>query len=228
MRNKFSFPLFIVVSFALFSCKDVLDTPYSKKTVEGDLERISAIRRLDSTKYNLLTKYMLNNGLISPDLMHIDETYEEILAQAEKAEILEKKKLEHANKNKGNTNQFQVDHMDHMHSALIILPEKSSIRKDWSAKNAIFYKMVFVNPSDKPIRAFKGKFTFNDLFNAEIKTVQMTFNDPITPGDTIEYTANIDFNALNNNNMYFSKDFTDLKVIWSPSKILYADGTILE
>lgn len=213
----------------LISCSDVLDNTYSKKTAEGDLERIQAIRRLDSADYELLTDYMLKNGLIDPDLKHIDQSYKEILVLAKEAKIKDIKRKEVVKKIQDSENQFVSDHMDHMHQALSMVPEKSEIRKDWSSKNGIFYKMVFVNSGEKGVVGFKGKFAFYDAFDKEIKTVDITYNDFIKPTDTLVYNAAIDFTNLNGgNSIYYTKDYKDLKIVWQPMKIKFEDGSILD
>lgn len=209
------------------SCSDVLDNTYSKKTAGGDLERIMAIRRLDSTDYILMTEYMLKKGLIEPDLMHIDQSYKEILEEAKLEKITAEKKKESSKKRLNNNGQFQMDQLDHLYDALVILPEYSTIRKDWSNRNAFFYKMAFVNPSDKAIKAFKGKFTFYDSFDTELKSIVFTYNDSIASHDTLMYDANIDLSSMNST-IYHSKNYSDIKVIWRPSKVLYLDGTIAE
>lgn len=210
------------------SCGSALDNDYSKATAEGDLERIKAIGELDSANFDLLTDYMLKQGLIEPDLKHLDESYAELLEHAKRENEKVIKKKEASDKLKGNKNQFQMDQLEHLYEALVILPDQSNIRKDWSNKNAVFYKMVFVNPSEKSIRAFKGKLSFYDLFDSELKTVNFTYNDLIAAKDTISYEANIDFSSLNNNNVYFTKDYSDIRVIWRPLKVIYNDGSEVE
>lgn len=220
--------IFITHIILISSCGSALKNDYSKATAEGDLERIKAIGELDSANFDLLTDYMLKQGLIEPDLKHLDQTYAELLEQAKRENDIQIKKKEATDKLRGNKNQFQMDQLEHLYEALVILPEQSNIRKDWSNKNAVFYKMVFVNPSEKNIRAFKGKLSFYDLFDTELKTVNFTYNDSINPKDTILYEANIDFSNLNNNNVYFTKDYSDIKVIWRPSKVIYTDGSEVE
>lgn len=228
MKNYQRLALLFISSLALFSCGDALKEKYTKKTVEGDLVRISAIKRLDSAEYELMTDYMLKNGLIEPDLKHIDQSYAEILESAKRDKEKMQLALENSNKIKDNSSQFVNDHQDHMHQTLIMIPEKSEIRKDWSNKNTFFYKMVFVNPGHRTVRAFKGKFTFYDLFDSELKTINFTFNDSIPVGDTLRYSTSIDFNKLNGTDIYITSDFKDLKVVWQPTKILFTDGTTME
>lgn len=214
--------------FLLCACSDALNSEYSKTTAEGDLERMQAIRRLDSADYAMLTDYMLRNGLITPDLKHINQSYKDLLELAREEKLKREKEAENARKIKGNKQQFVSDHMDHMHEALVMLPEKSQLRKDWSKDHAAKYTMVFVNLSDKPIRAFKGRFTFYDLFDSELKSIYLTFNDSIATKDTLRYIANIDFSHLVNNTIYVTNDYQDTKVVWQPMKILFKDGSSIE
>ncbi len=220
----------ILISVLLFSCggREVLKNTYSKKTAEGDLERIAAISGLDSAQYELLTDYMLKNGLIEPDLKHIDQSYEDLLQSAIRDKARTEKLKANSKKIIGNNNQFVNDHQDHMHRALVMVPERSEIRKDWSNKNTFFYKMVFVNPGYKTVRAFRGKFTFYDLFDTELKSMNLTYNDSIGSLDTVRYTAVIDLNHLSGTTLYVTSDYKDIKVVWQPTKILFDDGTTLE
>ena len=221
--------LLITFSIWLLGCSDVLDNTYSKKTAEGDLERIQTIKRLDSLDYELLTDFMLKNGLIDPDLKHIDQSYKEILELAKEAKIKDTKRKAVVKKIQDSNNQFVSDHMDHMHQAMSMVPERSEIRKDWSSKNGVFYKMVFVNVGEKTLVGFKGKFSFYDAFDKELKTVDITYNDNIKPLDTLSYTAAIDFTNLSGGNaLYYTKDYKDLKIVWQPMKIKFEDGTMLD
>ena len=217
---------FIGIIFFLSSCSDVLENTYSKKTAEGDLERIQAIKRLDSAEYELLTDYMLRHKLIEPDLKHIDQSYKELLVLAHEERIKMERARENAKKIKNNKRQFVSDHMDHMHRALIMDPELSEIKKDYSAKSGFLYKIVFINPGEKAIKAFKGKFTFFDVFDQELKTVDLTYNDIIEPADTAIYVAPIDI--FKDGFLFVSKDYKDVKVVWQPEKILYSDGSFVE
>lgn len=222
------YTLLLLLILSLGSCKSVMDNAYSKNTVEGDLERIKAVGGLDSAEYSILTNYMLKKNLMSQDLLFIEKTYGELLREAKEARDLEIVAEEQNKKRKDNKEQFMVDHMKHLHDELQFLPERSEIRKDWSNKNAFFYTMAFINTSDKEVRAFKGVFTFSDLFDTELKSINITYNDPIGVKDTMVYTINVDFSNIFSNTIYVSKDFKDLNVLWQPTKILFTDGTALE
>jgi hypothetical protein len=227
--NNINKIIILVTALFLFSCdgKRVLKDPYSKKTVEGDLERIQAIANLDSSEYQSLTDYMLKIGLIEPDLKHINQSYEELLKLAKEDKKKMDKVAEHNKKMKATGSQFYNDHSDVLHQALIMMPEKSEITRDWSNSNlnAIKYKMVFVNPGMKAIKAFKGEFTFMDQFDTELKTISFTYNKKILPKDTAINIAFIELLSQNGNVQYVSEDFKDLKVIWQPVKILFTDGS---
>jgi hypothetical protein len=226
--HKYSFLPILFIIITLSSCSDVLKNTYSKKTVEGDLERIQAIKRLSNEDYELLTDYMLKNRLIDPDLKHIDQTYLELLELAKEDKKKEDAEREKNKKIQEDESQFVSNHTDHMHRALNLVPERCEIRKDWSSKNGILYKMVFFNPGEKTIVAFHGKFAFYDAFDKELKSVDITLNDKIKSQDTLTYTAPVDFTNLGPNTLYVSKDYKDLKVVWQPMKILFEDGVLLD
>ncbi|MDX2195398.1 MAG: hypothetical protein NW207_03185 [Cytophagales bacterium] len=218
----------VAFSLSLMSCRDVLKSPYSKKTAEGDLERIKAISQLDSAEFKLLTDFMLTKGLIDADLLYVDTDYRDLLEKAKANKEKTDKAKEIAQKMRDNKDQFVSHHADTLNNFIKMLPEKSSIRKDWSNKNAVFYTMVFSNISTKTIRAFKGKFTFYDIFHTELKTMALSYNDTIPPGKEVVYTSNLDFNDVTANTIYMTKDYSDIKVGWNPDKILFTDGEYVE
>jgi PBP1b-binding outer membrane lipoprotein LpoB len=96
MKHYLKLVFITIAAFFLFSCGDALKEKYSKKTAEGDLERIAAIKRLDSADYELMTNYMLKNGLIDPDLKHIDQSYAEILMEARRDKLKQEKLKAHS------------------------------------------------------------------------------------------------------------------------------------
>ncbi|WP_452598672.1 hypothetical protein, partial [Pontimicrobium sp. MEBiC01747] len=87
----------------------------------------------------------------------------------------------------------------------------------------------FENKTEKDIRAFKGSISIQDLFDTEIKSINLTIDDPIKAGETFKGTYTSDYNQFRAEDTRLkSKDMDDLKVVWTPEKIIFTDGTTLE
>ena len=109
----------------------------------------------------------------------------------------------------------------------VVLYEKGFDKYNY--QEYITYSLAFENKTDKEIIAIKGSITFNDLFDTEIKSVNLKIDQKIPPKETYKGTYNSDYNEnINENILLKSKNLDDLKVIWKPEKIIFADGTTLE
>jgi hypothetical protein len=109
----------------------------------------------------------------------------------------------------------------------VALFDKGYAKQDF--EDYITYSVAFENKSDKEIRAVKGTLLINDLFDAKIKSISITFDDGIPAKQTVKNIFTTDFNQFNDEDkMLVDKDLKDLKIIWFPGKIIFADGTTLE
>jgi hypothetical protein len=71
--------------------------------------------------------------------------------------------------------------------------------------------------------------TFNDLFDKEIKTLSLTYDDGIKANSTANYSATTDFNQFKSEDQLLkSKTLDKIKLVWKPEKIIFKDGTTLQ
>lgn len=93
----------------------------------------------------------------------------------------------------------------------------------------ITYKFVIQNKSSKNIRAVKGSLIFSNLFDEEIKTINLVYDKVLTADTTVNYEAQTDYNQFSDSDKALkNKELKDMKVKWKPEKIIFEDGTTLE
>jgi hypothetical protein len=149
------------------------------------------------------------------------KTYSEIIQaakdyKAEQRELAEKTILEEENKRQRLGNALTVAMYD-----------KGFEKYDY--QDYLTYSFAFENKTDKDIRAFKGSISIQDLFDSEIKTISLTIDDPIGVGETFKSTYTTDYNQfMDEDKRLRNKDMEDLKILWTPEKIIFKDGSTLE
>jgi len=93
----------------------------------------------------------------------------------------------------------------------------------------ITYKFAFENKSDKDIKAFKGYLAIKDLFDATIKEINITYDDGVPAGEVKNWNATTDYNQFHKEDQQLrSKDMEDLKLVWTPEKVIFSDGSEME
>ena len=90
----------------------------------------------------------------------------------------------------------------------------------------IAIKVAYENTSPKDIRAFQGKVEFTDLFGKQIYESGLTISQPVKSGDKGLWNGVIKYNQfMEADKALRNTDLADMKIVWKPSGILYADGT---
>jgi hypothetical protein len=100
---------------------------------------------------------------------------------------------------------------------------------EYDYQEYITYKFAFENKTDKEITAFTGQIMFTDLFDKEIKSLNLTYDDGVAASSIKNYSATTDYNQfMNEDQLLKSKNLKQIKLVWKPEKILFADGSTLE
>jgi hypothetical protein len=87
-------------------------------------------------------------------------------------------------------------------------------------------KCVYENTSGKDIRAFNGSVRFTDLFDKPILESSLTITDPIKAGAKATWNGSINYNQfIDSHQSLRNTDLKDMKVVWIPKSIIYADGS---
>jgi len=210
--------LLVLVSITI-SCSSPLDKLYNERTVEQDAKEIKESGKLSDEDAKLLIGWILKSKLSGKEIE--GKSYSEIIKDAknfkkEQRELAEKTKREEEAKRQ------------RLGSALTVAMYKKGYQ-EYDYQEYITYSLAFENKTDKEIRALKGKLTINDLFDTKIKSISLTIDERITSKGTHKGTYTTDYNQFKDEDVRLkSKDLDDLKVVWTPEKIIFSDGTTLE
>ena len=99
---------------------------------------------------------------------------------------------------------------------------------EYDYQEYITYKFAFENKTDKEITAFTGQIMFTDLFDKEIKSLNLTYDDGVAASSIKNYSATTDYNQfMDEDQLLKSKNLKQIKLVWKPEKILFADGSTL-
>ena len=223
MMKKLIYLLFIGL-FA--SCSSPLNNKYSDATLESDLKAIEEANALDSAEVNLLAMYFFRAKLTNENME--GKSYKEILQQAktlqqkhDEEERIQKELAESARKEEEARTARLKD------ALTVTIFDKGYTEYDY--QKYITYKFAFENKTDREITAFTGQIMFTDLFDKEIKSFDLTYDDGVKANSITNYSATTDFNQfIDEDKLLKSKNLKQIKLVWKPEKILFADGTTLE
>jgi Protein of unknown function (DUF2939)/GYF domain 2 len=94
---------------------------------------------------------------------------------------------------------------------------------------AITLELSIVNKTDQTIRAFDGILTFTDLLDNELHSSKLTFNNPLAAGSTVKWSGGLDYNEFTDSHRRLrSEELQNIKIKFSPRKVLYAGGSTKE
>jgi len=216
--------LLVIAFFA--SCSSPMDNKYSDATFESDLKAIRDANSLDSTEINLLAMYFVRAKLLNENID--GKSYNELLQQAkilkqkqEEEERIQKELAEKAKKE-------EDARIARLKEALIVsIFDKGYTEYEY--QEYITYKFAFENKTNKEITAFTGQIVFTDLFDKEIKSLNLTYDDGVKANSIKNYSATTDYNQfMDEDQLLKSKNLKQIKLVWKPEKILFTDGTTLE
>ncbi|MDL5514823.1 hypothetical protein QSE00_23640 [Arenibacter sp. M-2] len=211
--------LFLSLIGIMTSCSGPLDKKYNEDTLKEDAKAIKEAGDLSDEDAEIMAGWIVRAKLKDENLE--GRTFDEILVEAkdykkEQEKLVEKVKRE------------EEDKRQRLASTLtVVLYDKGYEKYDY--EDYLTYSLAFENKTDKDIRAFKGSISLHDLFDTEIKTINLTIDDPISAGETFRGTYTTDYNQfIDEDKRLKNKGMEDLKIVWNPEKIIFMDGTTLE
>jgi len=220
-------PTYLILITSLFltvSCSNPLDKPYKKETLEQDI--VDLKDQLTEEEFKLLSGYVVLASMSKENTMGLTygdmlESAKELKAEREKAEKEQKELAERELKD-------QLDRTKRLNQALTV----SLYKKDffeYKYQEYLLYNFIFENKTDKKIKAFKGSVSLSDLFDKEIKSINLTYDNGIEPNSTAKWEGQSKFNQFIDEDVTLkNKDLEDLKITWSPEKIIFEDGSTFE
>jgi hypothetical protein len=212
--------LTVLLTTALLSCSSPLEKKYSKETFQNDIAEVIKKESLDSTSRLVLMGIPIANAF-GGGAQFEGKTYREIIDEAKKKEAEAKALAEKAAKE-------EADRIARLSEALAVAVfDKGFYEADY--QSYITVKFVFDNKTAKEIRALTGVVVFTDLFDKEIKSISVTYDQAIAAKKNRKWDAQIEYNRYKDSDQLLaSKKLADLKVQWKPEKILFSDGSSLE
>jgi hypothetical protein len=218
--------LFLISACFIASCSNPLDKQYNKATMAEDLKAIAEAGRADTSEVFLLAMNVAASELTGEK--HEGKTYRQILhdAKARKARVEEEeKKQEELARIAKLEEEKRVAALSEVLRVTVF--DKGFVKYNY--EDYITYKFAFQNNTNKDVRAFKGTVIFNDLFDTEIKSFSITYDQGVPAGKVKNYEATTDYNQfISSDKLLKNKDLKDMKVVWVPEKIMYTDGSTLE
>lgn len=222
--NRHYLIILIVISLSAVGCTSPLDRKYNPNTLESDAELIRD--RIDSTEVELLTGTILRYSLENKPLE--GKTYRELIEDGKRYRD-EQERIQREQGALAEAAKFEEEErIRRLNEALTVsIFEKGYIERDY--EDYIIYKFAFQNKSNKDIVGFTGLVTFSDLFDQEISSLTLSYDDGIKANSRVNWTATTDYNQFKKEDQALrSKDLSKIKLIWKPEQILFKDGTKLE
>lgn len=210
----------------LASCTSPLEKQYTEATLAEDIQAIKESGDADSTEINLIAMSLMRSVLTEEKLE--GKTYQQIIDEAKE---IQKKVREEEEKQAQLAAQAKLEEEQRIErlnkSLTVTVFDKGYDEYDY--QEYLTYKFAFKNNGDKDIRAFKGTVVFTDLFDQEIKSLNLTYDEGVPALKAVNYNATTGYNQfMDEDTRLRSKDIKDIKVVWKPEKILFTDGTTLE
>lgn len=225
--KKSIFTLVIMgLTIIMTSCNNPLNKKYSEDNFGKDLKEIVESKKADTSDMIYIAMYITKSKLLGENLNN--KTYRDILDNAKE---LRKKSEEEDAEAKSLAEKAKVESEEKRQLfakvLTVALYDKGYYEGDY--QNYLTYEVAYENKSDKNIRAIKGSMLITDLFDGEIKQISLVDDSGIPAGKTVKMSYTSDYNRFRDEDSKLrSKDLKDLKVIWTPEKIIFEDGSTLE
>ncbi len=216
--------LAIALAALLASCSSPMDRKYNQATAEVDLKEVA--EELDTTDMMLLASSLLRLPFEGRSIEGM--TYREMLADAKKWQANQDKVEQEQKALAEKAAKVEAERVARLQqSVMVTCFNKGYHEGDY--QDYITYGFVIHNKSDKAMRAVKGSITFTNLFDEEIKTLDFVYDQPIEAGGQTNWDATTEFNQfMDEDQAMLQKELKDLRVVWSPEKVIFTDGSILE
>ena len=209
----------LVAAMILTSCNNPLNRKYSESTLEQDVKAIAESKKLNNDESNMLAGYILLSKFGGKSLE--GKSYSEILQSAKdyKSEL---EQLAAKAKKEEDEKRAKLSAV-----LTVAMYNKGFLKSDY--QEYIEYGIAFENKTNKDIRAVKGHLKITDLFDTEIKLINIVEDNAIPAHQTFKNTYTTEYNEfMDEDSRLKSKEMKDIKAIWTTEKIIFADGTTLE
>jgi hypothetical protein len=214
--------IILFISITLVSCGP-LDKEYNKTTVQQDLKEIreGGIAETDI----MLLDYYIESQSASKGVIQPHTTYKQLLEQAK---IYQMRRTITLFKNedeiaiKGLKEKERIDSLKKNLAVSLLSKEYLSL----DGKEEFLIKINILNNFPKEIKAIKGILEFNDVFNENIKKIEMKCEQEIKTKQMITYAFRENYNPLLQPDInLLNTDTESIQFNFIPQLILFNDGS---
>jgi hypothetical protein len=233
--------LMCVALLVAWGCSNPKNLRVTSKNRDAFLDEIKNSKGLTVEEVQLLTAYMMRYGLAEGlkglnqgrnDLPLEGKTVGELIGLQKKwmddqktAEAREKKLAQEA---KAKEEAIKAELQK---SLTLTVYDKGFVPSNYEVgrySDYITYSIVYQNTSLKDIRAFQGKVVFQDLFGDKVMDLNLKITDPVKAGEQARWQGTSEYNQFRSQEVRLrNAELKDLKVVWVPTQIIFADGTTI-
>ncbi|KAB1064083.1 hypothetical protein [Salibacter halophilus] len=216
--------IFILLVAVITACSSPLDRTYTEESSKEDFKVLS--KELDSSDKKLLIGTVMRKAFQQESIEGM--TYREILEEGKEWKRKQEEKEAEQKAMAEKAAREEAERIERLQNAVMVSCfDKGFYEAQY--EEFLTYGFAIKNKSDKDIRAVKGAVVFNDVFDEEIYSLNLTYDQPIKSGEQIKWNAQSDYNQFTDEHQRLkNKELKDIKVVWKPEKVIFTDGTILE
>lgn len=214
----------LICALALLGCQDIREKPFTKENQAqfyAELRnKLTEQEKKDLAHYIESTRFSLAESGQNPpandyELIQPGHTFKDIMRE------LEDIKKDEAEQNK--LAELYKKHEKELQDAVTVKPLKKWV--DESGLLNITYKVF--NNTDKPLKAYQGKYFFNDVFGDSLleDEIKLNLKKPLSGGFDGEVTYDRPYNP--SMDKFISTDFVDMKKEQKNDTVIFLDGSKL-
>lgn len=89
--------------------------------------------------------------------------------------------------------------------------------------------MTLQNNTEKDMAGVKGTVVFADMFDDVIKRVNLSVDDTIKAGTTLQWSGSLDYNQfMDEDKKLRNTNFAKMKISWEPMTFIFLDGSQMD
>ncbi|NQX65527.1 hypothetical protein HQN90_05240 [Paenibacillus alba] len=223
-----------LISLALISGCSTLDQKYSsgiKEKVnsntsisEGD-KKLFESAVVNAEKTNATLEGQKVSEIILNERIRLDEIKKKEEDEKRKREE-EEKKLREENERKEKEKAAKFNGIS------VSLVGKKLYPKDtdkWRFSDVLDFSFSITNNNDFDIKGIKGTTIYNDIFDANILKINLSYDQPIKAHETVDYGGSLELNQfMDEHNQLKNTELDKIKFQFDPKIIILGDGTKIE
>ena len=242
MKNQLAFVTFTLL-LGLASCANPQEyqIPADSDQWKEDEGFKEAIKKLPDDEKKLLTAYLFRAGMAEafgtePPERNIGEAIQnqkDFLAEKEAQEAVEAEELAKqealAKKIEDERQAALAEARKALTMAVSDMTFVPSNARAGRYQDSFSLSIALQNNTEKDMSGIKGTVVFADMFDDEIKRVNLSVDDSIAAGQAIRWEGNLGYNQFMDNDVKLrNTELAKMKISWEPEVYLFTDGSKME